>query len=182
MQHKLICLTGVLLIFFSIPGFGQDSATRSAHPKMDKYYPRPQKTQILDNNSETYTPAKPVTPSSPAPVTRSTPAPANTVVNPAPAVKSTIPAPAEPQIETGPAVTSTPVTVAPTNTAVNSPDSVSAPATVTVTAPPPKTIPKPSAPPAPPYIDTRLGSSAPQYDTWEKNNNGAGSVTTQSKQ
>lgn len=184
MQHKLICLTGALLIFFSIPGFGQDSASQSAHPKMDKYYPRPQKTQILDNNSETYTPAKPITPASPAPVMTAPPAPNNTVVNPAPVVTPTTPAPVpvEPQIETGPAVTSTPVTVEPTNTAVNSPDSVSGPVTVTATVPPPKTIPKPSAPPAPPYIDTRLGSSAPQYDTWEKNNNGAGSVTTQSKQ
>jgi hypothetical protein len=179
---KLICLTGGFLVFFSITSNGQDSTIKSVHPKMDKYYPRPQKTQILDNNAESYTPAKPVTPTSPAPVMTSTPPPANTVVNPAPAVKPTIPAPAEPQVETGPAITSTPVTVEPTNTAVNSPDSVSAPATVTVTAPPPKPISKPATPAPPPYMDTRLGSSAPQYDTWEKNNNGAGSVTTQSKQ
>jgi len=35
--------------------------------------------------------------------------------------------------------------------------------------------------PSTPYIDTRLGSSTPQYDTWQKNNNGAGSVTTSPK-
>jgi hypothetical protein len=38
-----------------------------------------------------------------------------------------------------------------------------------------------SQPPPPPYRDTRLGSSTKQYDTWEKNNNGAGSVTTSPK-
>ncbi len=31
------------------------------------------------------------------------------------------------------------------------------------------------------YSDTRLGSSTKQYDTYEKNNNGAGSVTTSPK-
>ena len=31
------------------------------------------------------------------------------------------------------------------------------------------------------YIETRLGSSTKQYDTYEKNNNGAGSVTTSPK-
>jgi hypothetical protein len=31
-------------------------------------------------------------------------------------------------------------------------------------------------------MDTRLGSSSPQFNTWEKNNNGAGSVTTSPKQ
>ena len=31
------------------------------------------------------------------------------------------------------------------------------------------------------YRDTRLGSSTKQYDTYEKNNNGAGSVTTSPK-
>lgn len=31
------------------------------------------------------------------------------------------------------------------------------------------------------YMDTRLGSSTKQYDTYEKNNNGAGSVTTSPK-
>jgi hypothetical protein len=35
--------------------------------------------------------------------------------------------------------------------------------------------------PSTPYNDTRLGSSSPLYDTWEKNNNGAGSVTTSPK-
>lgn len=182
MQHKLILLTGVLMIAFSIQSFGQDSATNSAHPKMDKYYPRPQNTQILNNNAETTTPAKPFTPTSPAPVMTTAPASDNTVVSPAPTVTPTITQPAEPQIQTGPAVTSTPVSVEPTNTNVNSSNSVTAPTAVTVTAPAPKIVSQPKAPPEPPYMDTRLGSSSPQYDTWKKNNNGAGSVTTQSKQ
>ena len=33
-------------------------------------------------------------------------------------------------------------------------------------------------PSSPVYRDTRLGSSSPMYNTYEKNNNGAGSVTT----
>jgi hypothetical protein len=38
-----------------------------------------------------------------------------------------------------------------------------------------------SFPPSQSLYDTRLGSSTPQYDTWVKNNNGAGSVTTSPK-
>lgn len=37
------------------------------------------------------------------------------------------------------------------------------------------------SPAAIPYNLNRLGSSTPAYDTWEKNNNGAGSVTTSPK-
>lgn len=33
-------------------------------------------------------------------------------------------------------------------------------------------------PPSPIYRDTRLGSSSPLYNTYEKNDNGAGSITT----
>ncbi len=183
MQRKLIFLVGIPLIVFSIQSFGQDSASKSAHPKMDKYYPRPQKTQVLDNNPEYTTPAKPITPTSQAPVMATAPASNTTVVSPSvPTVTATTPPPPEPQIEAGPAVTSTPVTVEPSSTKINSSDSVSAPATVTVTTPVLKAVPQPKAPPPPPYMDTRLGSSSPQYDTWEKNNNGAGSVTTNSKQ
>ena len=183
MQQKLILLFGLLMIVFSIKSFGQDSTTKSAHPRMDKYYPRPQQTQVLNNNAEPFTPAKPITQSSPAPVMATAPVANNTVVNPAaPTVTPTIPTPAEPQIDAGPAVTSTPVTVEPSSTKLNSSTSVSAPAAVTVTAPVPKVVIIPKGPPPPPYMDTRLGSSSPQYDTWEKNNNGAGSVTTQSKQ
>jgi|GEM_PF-1092418 len=36
-------------------------------------------------------------------------------------------------------------------------------------------------PPTPTISDSRLGSSTRAYDTWEKNNNGAGSVTTSPK-
>lgn len=184
MLRKLFLLIGILLVVFSIQSFGQDSASKSLHPKMDKYYPRPQKTQVLNNNNESSFPTKPITQTSPAPVMATAPASNNAVVNPATTVTPTTPAPlpAEPQIQAGPAITSTPVSVEPSNTNINSSNSVSAPAVVTVTAPVPKIVPKPKAPPPTPYMDTRLGSSSPQYDTWEKNNNGAGSVTTQSKQ
>ena len=182
MKCKLILLVGFLLIVFSMQSFGQDSAFKSSHPKMDKYYPRPQKTQELNNNAESFTSAKPITPTSQAPVMATAPASNNKVVSPAPTVIANTPPTQEPQIQTAPAITSTTVSVEPPNTNINSSNSVSAPATVIVTTPVQKIVPQPKAPPSPPYMDTRLGSSSPQYDTWEKNNNGAGSVTTQSKQ
>ncbi len=187
MQRKLILILSSLLILFSFDGFSQTTPAQSVHPKMDKYYPRPQKTQVLDNNADTSSvipaPARPVTQTSPAPVMTTSPPSNNTVVNQAPAVTPTTPATVEPQIQTGPAVTSTPVTVAPSNTTVTNSNTVTAPAAVTVNKHvQPKQVSQTSS-----YVDpsslftTRLGSSAPQYDTWQKNNDGAGSVSSQSK-
>jgi hypothetical protein len=62
---------------------------------------------------------------------------------------------------------------------VNDTTIINQPATVTQTIPVQKAIPQQV--PSEIYRDTRLGSSTPQYDTWKKNNNGAGSVTTHSK-
>lgn len=181
MQSNLTILIVLFLISISFQSLGQDSAVKSLHPKMDKYYPRPQKTQVL-NTPDYSTPAKPVTNITPAPVMATAPASNNPVVAAAPSVTPTTPAAKEPQsVPTAPAVTSTPVSVEPTNASVSPSDSLSAPAMVTVTAPAQKVVSQPKEPPPPPYMDTRLGSSSPQYNTWEKNNNGAGSVTTQSK-
>lgn len=68
------------------------------------------------------------------------------------------------------------------------PKKTSAP-TAVITSPSPTPVTQtpalavPSATPQQPhiYVDTRLGSSTPQYDTYEKNNYGAGSVTTSPK-
>jgi hypothetical protein len=177
MLRKLFLLMGVLLIIFSIQSFGQDSTIKSLHPKMDKYYPRPQKQVVR----EFPVPTKPVTQASSAPVMANGPVSNDNLVSPAPKVEPNAPAPVEPQIETAPAMTSTPVTVENSNTNLNPSNTVTTPSAVTVTAPAPKVVPKPKTPPPPPYMDTRLGSSSPQYNTWEKNNNGAGSVTTNSK-
>lgn len=187
MQRKLILILSSLLILFSFGGFGQTAPAESVHPKMDKYYPRPQKTQVLDNNvdtsSEIPAPARAVTQSPSAPVMTTSPPGNNTAVSPAPVVNPTTPTPVEPKIDAGPAVTSTPVTVAPSNTTVTNSNTVSSPATVTVNKPvQPKQTSQTSS-----YVDpaslftTRLGSSAPQYNTWQKNNDGAGSVSSQSK-
>ncbi len=59
-----------------------------------------------------------------------------------------------------------------------------APAALVVIKKEPEKIVQPAPakkPPQEPYVDTRLGSSTPQYNTYEKNNNGAGSVTTSPK-
>jgi len=61
----------------------------------------------------------------------------------------------------------------PENTVVNNPSPEPTPAT------PPLPAVVTSTPYANPvYRDTRLGSSAPQYDTYKKNDNGAGAITT----
>ena len=188
MKRKVILILSSLFVMISFQSFSQTTTTESAHPKMDKYYPRPQKTQVLDNNADTSSvipaPARPIAQTSPAPVMTTAPASNNTVVNPATAVTPTAPpAPVEPQIQAGPAVTSTPVTVEPSNTTVSNSNTVTTPSAVTVNKPVQKIVPQTA-----PYVDpaslftTRLGSSAPQYNTWEKNNDGTGSVTTQSKQ
>ncbi|HSN08217.1 MAG TPA: hypothetical protein VLS85_04220 [Hanamia sp.] len=189
MQRKVIWMMSSLLVVFSLQSFSQTTTpSKSLHPKMDKYYPRPQNTQVLNNNADTSAvipaPVRPVTQASPAPSMTVAPASSqSTVVNPAPAVKPNMPAPAEAETPPAPAVTSTPVNVEPLNTTVTNSNTVTTPAAVTVNKPA-QTVP---ATPASNYVDpaslftTRLGSSSPQYDTWKKNDNGAGSVTTQSK-
>ena len=189
MQHNLILIGSMMLVFFSLSAFGQTTApTKSAHPLMDKYYPRPQKTQVLDNNADTTsafpTPTRPVTQTSPTPVLTTAPTSNNTVVNPAPALTPSTPAPVEPEIQAGPTVTSTPVSVESANTTISNSNTVTTPAAITVNKP----VQQPMATKAAPETDpsslftTRLGSSAPEYNTWEKNNDGEGSVTTSPKQ
>ena len=180
MVRKLVLLLCIFFSAVSSQTFGQDSTIKSVHPKMDKYYPRPQEAPKMNN--EVATPAPPVLPSQQATTITTQPSSNNTVVSPSPSIVPNVQATEMPAIEAGPAVTNTPVTVQPSDTKLNASNSVTAPPSVTVTAPVPKVIPKPKAPTEPPYMDTRLGSSSPQYNTWEKNNNGAGSVTTSPKQ
>ena len=182
-MYKIIKLTLFILLISSVGAFAQ-TTTPSVHPKLDKYYPQPQKTQILDNNANNNPVVPPaVRSAAPSPVVTTAPASTNTVVNNAPAVTPTTPAPpAEPEFQAAPAVTSTPVTVEPANTSVSNSNTLTAPAEVTVNKPVQKIVPQ-----SPAYFDpaslftTRLGSSSPQYDTWQKNNNGAGAVSSESK-
>src|SRR5690242_2657686 len=180
MVRKLVLLLCIFFSAVSSQTFGQDSTIKSVHPKMDKYYPRPQEAPKMNN--EVATPPSPVLPSQQTPTVTTQHSINNTVVSPSPSIVPNVQATEMPAIEAGPAVTNTPVTVQPSDTKLNASNSVTTPPSVTVTTPVPKVIPKPKAPTEPPYMDTRLGSSSPQYNTWEKNNNGAGSVTTNSKQ
>lgn len=169
MRPKIIKLIISLFLFFPLSGISQ--ATESEHPKMDKYYPRPPEEKPV---ADPITMAQPALTNTPSVNNNNTVQP-NTVQAPKPVEQ-----PAEPPMPTAPAVTSTPVTVETPKMGVNDTTTIDQPATVTQTTPVQKAVPQP--PPAKIYIDTRLGSSSPQYDTWKKNNDGAGSVTTQSKQ
>lgn len=194
MHHKILKLTIMLLVFSSLEGFSQSSNTpsddKSDHPLLDKYYPQPKEKapgKVIPPPAVSSTvnslPTTPV-PAKPAPVMKPavTPTPepvANPVVEtvPAPALK----AEALPLQGSAPTMSSATVPVI-ANTPVATPpvaDSI-----VTVVAPPP--APKTAAPiadkiPTPPFNPNRLGSSTKKYDTWEKNSNGAGSVTTSPK-
>ena len=168
MQHKIIKLILSLFIFFPLASFSQ--TTESEHPKMDKYYPRPPDEKPIANP---VTSAQPVMTNTPSVNNNNTIQP-NTVQAPKPAEQ-----PAEPPMETTPALTSTPVMVEKPKIGVNSTTSIEKPVMVTQTIPVQKALPQSA--PAEIYMGNRLGSSTPQYDTWEKNDDGAGSVTTHSK-
>lgn len=176
MQNKSIKLLVIFVVLFSLPGFSQ-TVEKSRHPKMDAYYP-PKKVADTSKAVTAETKAVPETKAASGITT-------SPLVTAPPSVTT---APVE---ITAPTVTSTLVkAVTPAET--TAPAEVIAPA-VAVT---PEETPTINAAPAPvpiqekiqtklvpthPYIGTRLGSSSKLYDTYEKNKNGAGSVTTSSK-
>ena len=185
MHHKIFKLTVMLMVFFSLQGFAQSTdqpaSDSSDHPLLDKYYPQPKEKK----------PGKVIPPVvNPLPITKATAnPPAVLATKPQPVetpVVEIAPAPAEkaealPVQGSAPSMSSATVPVIATTPIANPQvaDSV-----VKVIAPAP--TPKPVAPlvdrvPTPPVNPNRLGSSTKKYDTWEKNNNGAGSVTTSPK-
>ncbi|MDQ2718380.1 MAG: hypothetical protein M3Z26_01275 [Bacteroidota bacterium] len=169
MQHKIIKLAIAFFVLFSFQGFSQ-APEKSDHPLLDKYYPQKQNvntTKAEVNQINPISQTKPIE-TKPAPVATITPVPAATTTT---ATATPVPVAALPTITNVPELTTKPVAATTTNTIIK-------PTAITAQAP----IKKLSGQPAPPpYMDTRLGSSTKQYDTWEKNNNGAGSVTTSSK-
>jgi hypothetical protein len=169
MQIKMIKLFVAFVILFSSQGFSQ-AAEKSAHPLLDKYYPQQQR-DTTKNIAPQINP-EPVTENLPQtkPVTGIKTGSANKSMSATKLISNTKPA----LVATDTSVISEPVVVATDTTVVNKPVVVAA-APVPVQK---KIQPKPASTP---YIDTRLGSSTPAYDTWEKNNNGAGSVTTSPK-
>ena len=168
MQIKMIKLFVAFAILFSSQGFSQ-AAEKSAHPLLDKYYPQ-QQADTTKNVIPQINPA-PVTENLPQtkPVTGIKTGSANKSISETKLISNTRPA----LVATDTAVIKEPVVVATDTTAITKPVVVATPAPVQK-----KILPKPASTP---YIDTRLGSSTRAYDTWEKNNNGAGSVTTSPK-
>lgn len=165
MQNKIIKFLVTFILLFSVRGFSQ-TTEKSKHPLLDKYYPQKQNT---DTSKAVTTQIKPVPGTKPAPAVTTTTVPAVTIMpamTTTPAMTST----AVPAVTTKPAMTTTPAVT--TATTINKPTTVKAQTPVQ----------KVQTQPAPPlYSENRLGSSTKQYDTWEKNNNGAGAVTTSPK-
>lgn len=158
----MLALLFIFVVLFSLHGFSQTSE-KSTHPLMDKYYP-PKKSV----NTNTILPDQP----RPAPETR-------VVANTKPAE-----VPADTAIVITPVINivkseTKAMPVEKTVNAVTDSIAINKPANTIVAEPvQKKTEAKPEAAP---YRPTRLGSSSRLYKTWETNNDGAGSVTTGSK-
>jgi hypothetical protein len=157
MQNKMLALLFIFVVFFSLHGFSQTNE-KSTHPLMDKYYP-PKKS--ADTNTILPAPPKPapethiVTENKPVQLPEDT----ATIISP---------------------VTKSETKVMPAENPVAPVDSVviSKPTNIISEPAEKKTEVKSESTP---YRPTRLGSSSRLYKTWETNNNGAGSVTTGSK-
>lgn len=172
MQHKIRKLTFAFVVLLSVQGFSQ--TTDSKHPLLDKYYPQAKST---DTNNATTSQIKTVPEAQP--VTERKPIVATQPVS---ATKPFVEAKPVEETKTEPAITTT------TSVPVATPQSAlpAIPSTTVINRPaiasPEFPAQKPTGRPATsPYRETRLGSSTKQYDTWEKNSNGAGSVTTSTK-
>lgn len=166
MQNKTLRLLVTFVVLFSLGGFSQ-TTENSTHPLLDKYYPQ---KKSVDTNKTVTTQINPVPVTNPMPVTKPVP-----VTKPAP--EANLVSETKPEIkqepETKPVSVTKPVPAVTDTTAINKP--INTPVAVPV----PKKVQ--TRPATAPYNENRLGSSTPQYDTWEKNNNGAGSVTTSPK-
>jgi hypothetical protein len=195
MHHKIFRLTIMLMVFFSMQGFSQRTDTpaddKSDHPLLDKYYPQPKdKTpdkvtpppatpSAVKQLQVTQVPAKPAPVLKPVVVVRPEPVETKVVeIAPAPAIK----ADGLPVQGSAPSMSSATVPVI-ANTPTVIPPVADRVATVVAPVPAPKPVAHPLVDkvPAPPVNRNRLGSSTKKYDTWEKNSNGAGSVTTNPK-
>lgn len=148
----------IFLILFSLQGFSQVTEP-SSHPKLDKYYP--QKKKVEANNIAPVQ-TQPMPQAEPMPEIKSETKPLSKI--------EAIP-------ETKPI---SEVTTAPEPNPISEKTTTPAAATPSNSVPVRKEIqsqPLPSSP----YRSTRLGSSSQLYNTYEKNSNGAGSVTTSPK-
>ncbi len=188
MHLRKIRLLFTFVVLFSLRGFSQTD--QSDHPLLDKYYPQPKKdtSKAIVKENQPPSPKPDVFPA--APVAKQSP----TILPPVTktVIAEEINTQAVTNTPTQPSITSTKNTnTAPlaTVTSLEKPQPVIKSDTATVVKPSPivtvkapvKEVLQPRSPAPPPYMDTRLGSSTKQYDTYEKNSNGAGSVTTSPK-
>ncbi len=172
MKRKFIVVAVIALLAISPRVFSQNT-DQSSHPLLDKYYP--QSHQPANNAPQTKrtTPIPPSTqtqtPVSNAPVSNNAPTlPVNTT-NPGPEPATTTAA--EHSIVTD--STGTTTTTPPATTILTKP------AMITKTSPTQPTQTQSYDPNS--LYDTRLGSSSPLYNTYEKNSNGEGTVTISPK-
>ena len=150
------------VVFSSLHGFSQTDE-KSTHPLMDKYYP-PKKTA----EPNTILPSQP----KPAPETRVVTA-TNPVEMQADTSTIIVPAIITVQSETKVLPVEKPINAATDSIAINKPTNT------IITEPVQRKTEIKSV--ETPYRPTRLGSSSRLYRTWETNDDGAGSVTTGSK-
>jgi outer membrane biosynthesis protein TonB len=162
MQNKVLKLLVTFLVLFSLQGFSQ-TPEKSKHPLLDKYYP---KKQSADTNTTVTTQTKPVPEIKPVAETKPMPE-----VKPIPRANQV--SEAKPVPETTTVAEVKPVPAPGDTTVIDKPTNTTAPEPVQKNS---QTRPASNL-----YSDTRLGSSSPLYDTYEKNKNGVGSVTTSPK-
>jgi hypothetical protein len=157
MQHKTLALLFVFVVFFSLHGFCQ-TTEKSTHPLMDKYYPpkkKPEPNIIVPSQPKADPETRAAIETKPVQLRADT----ATVITPV--------------INTDQSETKVMPVETPTDSiVVNKP-------VETIAEPVEKKTETKSG--STPYRPTRLGSSSRLYKTWETNNNGAGSVTTGSK-
>lgn len=163
MKIKILMLLAAFFVFLSFNGVSQTTET-SKHPLLDKYYPQPKNVDTVKNippQSKTVIVNSQLPEKKPVAVISDTSTINKSAITP---VKTTQPIPGTELVHES---------VLTDTTAINKSNNVAVPAPVQNSVHPR---------PAPqPYRGNRLGSSSRLYDTWEKNNNGAGSVTTRPK-
>ena len=191
----------ILCLLFSMHGFAQVDSTKqtdttkqkSLSPLLDKYYNRPKEDTVVKKPVIKSTGVQQRTVKTPAPVkhevidekrlsfpTPTRPAFATSPSAPDSVVTAVAETPVKSTVITERAITppiSTNTIIADTKISMPISDTsrINRSAIATTTAIPPK---KPASKPEGSLLRTRLGSSSPLYNTYEKNKNGAGSVTT----
>lgn len=186
----------LLLVLFSVNGFAQTDTTKkeSKSPLLDKYYSRPKedtvaKKPVIKSTGVQQRTVKTPIPAKQAPIEEKrlafpTPIRPAIATTPPETKDSVAPVVAEAPVKTTPVVE--PIVIGPLSKGSIIADAkIAVPVTdtskitrpvisATLTTPPKQPVAKPEGG----FKRPRLGSSSPLYNTYEKNKNGAGSVTT----